>query len=302
MSWDLIPGQRIVRADLHARYGGRIQPRISPSKQSPNVHLFVTPDAEASSFDGWTGRHLHFGGEGGLDGTDQTLSHGNRSVFEHEQDGRALRVFLQLHGQPVQYLGQFRLDPKVPFVHVDAPSDARRPQNVRRAVVFRLLPLNGSPLVGLPVADPVARRRTVQPTAPCSVPGAVLRHAEPSPAQEAASKLLRHYESHARWSHKADLTGYRIKIAGAFTELHVDLYDLTRNELVVARATSARAAVQGAIGELHDLVRYFDPEPRRVLLLPSPPSSDLMELLLRQQVTAMWPSGPREFVRAEPPV
>ncbi|MGP3690807.1 hypothetical protein ACTVZO_40075 [Streptomyces sp. IBSNAI002] len=60
--------------------------------------------------------------------------------------------------------------------------------------------------------------------------------------------------------------------------------------------------MQGAIGELHDLVRYFDPEPRRVLLLPSPPGSDLMELLLRQQVTAMWLSGPREFARAEPPV
>ncbi|MGP3690806.1 hypothetical protein ACTVZO_40070 [Streptomyces sp. IBSNAI002] len=154
MSWDLIPCQHIDRADLHARYGGRIQARISPSKRSPNIHLFITPDAEASSFDGWTGRHLYFGGEGGLDGTDQTLSHGNRCVFEHEEDGRALRVFLQLHGQPVQYRGQYRLDPKVPFVHVDAPSDARRPQDVRRAVIFRLLPLNGSPPVVCPWPTP----------------------------------------------------------------------------------------------------------------------------------------------------
>ncbi|MFJ1742460.1 hypothetical protein ACIOG4_27775 [Streptomyces microflavus] len=43
------------------------------------------------------------------------------------------------------------------------------------------------------------------------------------------------------------------------------MLDLARNELVVGRATQARAAVREAIGELHDLARYFTPEPTRVL-------------------------------------
>ncbi|MCM2430940.1 hypothetical protein [Streptomyces sp. RKAG337] len=299
MSWDLVPGQRIDRAALHACYGGRIHPRISPSKQSPNVFLFITPDAEASSHDGWTGEHLYFGGEGGLDGTDQKLSQGNRSVVEHAQDDRALRVFLQLHEGPVQYLGQFRLDSTVPFVQVDAPYDMRRPQDVRKALVFRLLPLKGPP-TGLRPAEPVARRKVLQRSPPCPAGGTAPGRAEPSPAQEAASRLLRQYEHYARWERRADLTGYRIKIAGAITELGVDLYDLTRNELVVARASLARAVVREAIGELHDLARYFDPEPTRVLLLPSRPDKDLSELLHRQQVTAVWPIGPRRFGRTSP--
>ncbi|MFI6112718.1 hypothetical protein [Kitasatospora sp. NPDC051164] len=296
MSWDLIPGQHIDRADIHARFGGRIHSRISPSKQSPNVHLFITPDAEASSFDGWTGAHLHFGGEGGLDGTDQTLSQGNRSVIEHEQDGRALRVFLQLHGRPAQYLGQYRLDPEVPVVYADAPFDTRRPQEVRRAIVFRLLPLNGAPR-GLSTVDPIAELNAVRPIGP----GTIMRTTDPSPAEEAAGRLLRAYESYARWAYQAKLSSFRVKVAGAFAELHVDLYDLTRNELVVGRATAARPVVREAIGELHDLARYFDAEPRRVLLLPSAPDKDLTELLHRQQVSAVWPSGPRTFARSEVP-
>jgi hypothetical protein len=298
MSWDLVPGQHVDRAALHASYGGRVRPRISPSKQSPNVFLFITPDAEASALDGWTGEHLYFGGEGGLDGTDQRLSRGNRSIIEHEQDDRALRVFLQPYEGPVRYLGQFRLDPKVPFVQVDAPFDLRRPRDVRRALVFRLLPLNGAP-VGLRTAEPIARHTVLQPTAPCAAGRTAAHGPEQTPVQTAARKLLRQYERHGRWERGADLTGYRIKVAGSVTELLVDLYDLSRNELVVARATQARAAVREAIGELHDLARYFTPEPTRVLLLPSQPDKDLSELLHRQQVTAVWPTRPRSFSRTD---
>ncbi|WP_435060144.1 hypothetical protein [Streptomyces sp. bgisy060] len=299
MSWDLLPGQHIDRAALHARYGGRIHPRISPSKQSPNVFLFITPDAEAGALDGWTGEHLYFGGEGGLDGRDQKLSQGNRSIVEHEQDDRALRVFLQPFEGPVRYLGQFRLDAELPFVTVDAPSDVRRPQEVRRAFVFRLLPLNGAP-VGLRAAEPVARCTVLQRTVPCPAERALLRGPEQTSAQMAARKLLQRYEHHARRELRADLSGYRIKVAGSVTELVVDLYDLTRNELVVARSTQARAAVREAIGELHDLARYFAPEPARVLVLPDRPDEDLSDLLHRQQVSAVWPIGPRDFGRTDP--
>ncbi|EDY53112.1 hypothetical protein [Streptomyces clavuligerus] len=295
MSWDLVPGQHVDRAALHASFGGRIHPRISPSKQSPNVFLFVTPDAVASALDGWTGEHLYFGGEGGLDGTDQRLSSGNRSVLEHEQDNRALRVFLQPYEGPVRYLGQFRLDPQGPFVQVDAPFDVRRPQDVRKAFVFRLLPLNGTP-VGLRTAEPVARHTVLQPTAPCEAGRAAPRR----PEHTAAHKLLQQYERHERWERGTELTGYRIKVAGSVTELLVDLYDLAHNELVVARATQARGAVREAIGELHDLARYFTPEPARVLVLPARPDEDLSELLRRQQVTAVWPIGPHGFGRTDP--
>ncbi len=299
MSWDLLPGQHIERSELHARFGGRIHPRISPSKTSPNIMLFLTPTAAASCFDGWTGEHVHFGGEGGLDGRDQSLTQGNGSIFRHEEEGRALRLFLQPEGEPAQYVGQYRLDPQMPFVHADAPADPRRPLEVRRAIVFRLLPLNGTP-TGLPVAAPVAREREVRRVDPGTARGSVLGRIEPSPAQRGAARLLLRYEAYARWAHQAELTGFRIRAFGAVTALHVDLFDLTCNELVVARASCARAVVWEALGELHDLARFFTPTPRRVLLLPCEPDADLTELLLTQHVTAAWPCGARDFARTAP--
>jgi hypothetical protein len=262
--------------------------------------LFLAPGTTASHFDGWTGQHVHFGGEGGPDGTDQTLSQGNISVFHHEEEGRALRLFLQSGAdRTVRYIGQYRLDPAVPFVRADAPFDPRRPAEVRSALVFRLLPLNGPPQ-GLPVAVAAAEERELRRTAPGAALGSVLLRTKPSAAQRSAGKLLR-YEAYARWTCQAELTGYRIRLPHTLTELPVDLVDLTRNELIVVRPTTARTAVWTALGELHDLVRFFDPAPRRVLLLPAEPSRDLIDLLHGEQVTVVWPSGPEEFTRAEPP-
>ncbi|MER6787935.1 hypothetical protein ABT330_25495 [Streptomyces sp. NPDC000658] len=61
LALDLALGETIDRAELHDRYGGRIHPRISPSRTTQNVFLFTTP---AGIFDSWTGEHVHFTGEG----------------------------------------------------------------------------------------------------------------------------------------------------------------------------------------------------------------------------------------------
>jgi hypothetical protein len=46
--WPLKPGDRIVRTELHERFGGRGQGGIGASRKSPNVFLFTDP-SEASS-------------------------------------------------------------------------------------------------------------------------------------------------------------------------------------------------------------------------------------------------------------
>jgi len=40
MEWNIEPGDRIRRRDVHARYGGGWQGGIAPSAQSPNVLIF----------------------------------------------------------------------------------------------------------------------------------------------------------------------------------------------------------------------------------------------------------------------
>lgn len=125
-AWHLALGETIDRAELHRRYGGRIHPlvqltgRISPSRTTPNVFLFTTP---AGVFDGWSGEHVHFTGEGGTAGTDQVLTQGNKSVLHHRAEGRTLRLFHQRpNTMAVAYLGHQHLDTDRPYVWADAPA------------------------------------------------------------------------------------------------------------------------------------------------------------------------------------
>ncbi|MFD5610479.1 hypothetical protein [Kitasatospora sp. NPDC127060] len=295
MDWHLIPGDRIERSELHDRFGGRIHPRISPSRTSPNILLFSTSTA-ASRFDGWTGEHVHFGGEGGVDGTDQKLNQGNGALLRHEAEGRALRLFLQPAFGPVEYIGDYRLDSRMPFAQVESPGDPRRPLEVRQALVFRLRPLSGPPR-GLPDQAAAVTERQVTRTAPgirSALPGQRL-----APAQQAAAEMLARYEGFLRLSDRCETAGYRIATGHSLSEMQVELFDRTREELVVTLASCARPGVWEALGRLNDQSRFFAPTPRRALLLPGQPDPDLMDLLLSQQVTAIWPSGPFSYARSE---
>ncbi|MFB7378576.1 hypothetical protein ACFC6U_27930 [Kitasatospora purpeofusca] len=296
MDWHLTPGDRIERAELHDRFGGRIHPRISPSKASPNIMLFSTRSA-ASRFDGWTGEHVHFGGEGGGDGTDQKLTQGNGALLRHENEGRVLRLFLQPESGPAEYIGAYQLDSHMPFAQVEAPEDPRRPLEVRQVFVFRLRPLTGPPR-GLPHRAAAVTQRRVEKTGPgvrLTLPGQIL-----APAQQAAADMLARYEGFLRLSERSETAGYRITTGHSLSEIHVELFDHTREELVVPLASRARPGVWEALGRLNDQARFFTPAPRRALLLPGQPDPDLMDLLLSQHVTAIWPSGPFSYARSEP--
>ncbi|WP_331727472.1 hypothetical protein OG871_40540 (plasmid) [Kitasatospora sp. NBC_00374] len=299
MNWDLTPGTHMSRAELHRRFGGRIHPRISPSKSSPNVLLFTTSTA-GSRFDGWTGQHVHFRGEG-ADGTDQKLAQGNKSVLRHVTEGRALRLFRQPETGPtgtVEYLGECRIDSDRPFVWAEAPGDPHRPLEVRRALVFQLLPL-GEPPRGLPTAAPARLERTVTAISATALANHLSRETE-VPSRQAAGNLMIRYAAFLRWTESASMAHYRITTGHSVTPLYVELLNLTRNELVVPLASCARPGVWEALGRLRDQARYFETSPRGALLLPGAPDPDLAELLRGQDVTAVWPCGPLDFTRADP--
>ncbi|MFJ9580845.1 hypothetical protein ACIRQF_31210 [Streptomyces sp. NPDC101191] len=290
-AWHLALGETIDRAELHRRYGGRIHPRISPSRTTQNVFLFTTT---AGVFDGWTGEHVHFTGEGGTAGTDQVLTHGNKSVLHHDAEGRTLRLF---HQRPdtmsVTYLGHLHLDGDRPYVWADAPCDPRRPLEIARRLVFRLRPVFSLPLALLPTTPAVA------PTPQVSTESAPVLLPDASPAQRAAANLLAAYSRYLRAVHATNLVHYRVRPTGALTELFTH-HDRARNELVAVRPTLARTAVWAALGELQDLTRFMDPQPERALLLPREPDEDLAELLHHADVTAIWPLDRYHFARTQP--
>jgi hypothetical protein len=65
--WNLLPGQRIQRKQLHALFGGSRQGGIGPSSKSPNVFLFTDPETgmQHGYVDGWQADQcFHYTGEG----------------------------------------------------------------------------------------------------------------------------------------------------------------------------------------------------------------------------------------------
>lgn len=290
--WDLKIGDTLARPALHAQYGGRAASRISPSKTVPAVLLFLAPAMPGSWFDGWTGPggHLHFAGEGGVTGTDQRFLSGNRALRDHREEGRELALFHCSADRHARYVGRFELDRELPYFHVDAPADLRRPHDIRRVIVFRLKPLDEEP-AGLPLVQPVAtqqRRIRTEPAVTLTRLGG--QALEPSNHRD-TEELHARYASYLRLRRGADVTGYQITIPGTTDVLHAELVNVTAGEVVVTTVTAARTAVWRALGELDDLARRLKPKPRRVLLLPAAPDRDLAALLSSRKVTATWPLG-----------
>src|SRR5688500_10333952 len=108
--WDLTPGQHIRRVELHDRYGGSRQGGISYSAKTPNVFCFT--EAKRGNphgyYDEWAPDDTFlYTGEG--QAGDQTMTPGNRAIYNQVSDRRALRLFEGASGI-VTYVGEFVLE------------------------------------------------------------------------------------------------------------------------------------------------------------------------------------------------
>ncbi|WP_202446644.1 hypothetical protein [Streptomyces sp. SID5468] len=120
--WDLRPGDEIRRVDLHTRYGGSRQGRISPSNTTNNVIFFTDPrTGEQHGYeDVWESEdRFRYTGEGQVG--DQVFARGNKAIRDHLRDGRHLRLFIGSRGK-VRYAGEWILDPNGPYSWGHAPS------------------------------------------------------------------------------------------------------------------------------------------------------------------------------------
>src|SRR6266536_3521442 len=141
--WSLQPGARILRTELHQRYGGSIRGGVCPSRVTPNIFIFTDPRSgeRHGYYDEWEadGSFQYTGhGQHG----DQKLAGGNMQVLNHAKDGRALRVFNGAGGL-VEYAGEFVLDDQQPVSWKPAPSTAGGPQ--RQVIRFHLRPVDRPP-------------------------------------------------------------------------------------------------------------------------------------------------------------
>jgi hypothetical protein len=137
MAWDLQPGDRIRRVELHARYGGNGRSGIAPSARTPNVLIFseARSGRQHGYYDHWEGATFQYTGEGQR--RDQTMdNHVNAAVLNHAADGRVLRVFDGVGGE-VTYVGELELDPVRPVVLGHGAGDRWRPSETGHQVQAR---------------------------------------------------------------------------------------------------------------------------------------------------------------------
>lgn len=300
MTFPITPGTTISRSELHRLVGGRLQGRISSSATTSNICLFTTSGTPTSRFDGWSGQHFHFQGEGQGE-EDQPLTQGNRALAEHVLSGRTLRLFSSITGPTTRYLGAYRLDPDIPYVRVEVPIDGKPPTYpTRQVLVFRLLPLDQAP-TAVPAVEPLTDVSVVRdrdPYAcfrprPTDEPGRKLTAIE-----KEADRLLVEYRSHLR-AQGHDVVSCTITVANTLTVLPVDLIDRTSNELIACSGSVTRHHILKAFGELIDIRRFFTPTPNCTLLVPGPPHAHLTELCTMKGITVAWPVS-STFHRTEP--
>ena len=134
-AWSLKPGDKILRKDLSAQYGGNPEAGIAPSAKTPNLFVFSDPTTgqKYGYHDHWDGEVLHYYGMGRYG--PQTMEGSNKALLEHESAGRVIRVFQGVGGE-VTYLGEFRLTQDEPF-YWDQARDFES-ETLRDVIVFRL--------------------------------------------------------------------------------------------------------------------------------------------------------------------
>lgn len=288
MAVNLKPGAQLRRVELHARYGGRRQGGISPSRRSSNVFLFAdaaTGHQHGYLYDGpREDGFYHYTGEGQRG--DQRMIQGNRAVRDHAAEGRDV-CLLEVDRGMATYIGRFGY---VDHYLADAPETGAG--SVRSVIVFRLRQLEGvaptavsakadelgwEPVKEVPVEQHLTERMVIEGTR------------EPREAERREQRLVRHYLDYlVEQGH--EVCRLQLRPKGEPTPLFCDLYDKTTQTLVEAKGSVARPAIRMAVGQLADYAR-LKPSATRAILLPQEPRADLLDLASSQGIDVIWPNA-----------
>lgn len=134
-------GQIYKRADLHARYGGQRQGGISTPQGHPFIFLFTGKSGGQYGYsDTWEESVFHYTGEG--QSGDMQFKAGNKAIYDHSKNGKALYLFEQATKGHVRFIGQFVLS-----TYQDRPGKDKDNKD-RRIIVFYLRPISSDETVG----------------------------------------------------------------------------------------------------------------------------------------------------------
>jgi len=285
--WDIAVGETLLRRELHDRWGGGRYGGMEPAPRAKSVLLFSKPSAGAAfgyKYDGWhDDGSYHYTGDG-QEGDQSPEAGGNKSLIDAPALGRAVRVF-RSEGVHTTYVGEFELlDPG--YYRADAPD---RNGEVRSVLVFRLRPVGNVLRQALEDAAPDLKAPQMIALEANDIDAYVMaRPDEPPNAVRREAELVKRY---ATWLGNAGhaTARHRIPLPEGGSML-TDIYNVTADELIEAKASSARSYVRSALGQVLDYSRYLNPREKSVLL-PTYPGDDLVALLHAHRVGVWWPTG-----------
>lgn len=308
-TWSLQPGEALTREQIHGVYGGNRQAGIAASSSSPNVLVYSDHEKAAANgydFDGWDeSKQVYFYTGEGKTG-DQQMVRGNRAIADHRADATALRVFVAVGNQPGtstrvhQYLGEFAIDPDLPYQTKTAPGVDGI---LRQVFVFRLLPVGPVVFAGNDRTSPiVGAQRSAQveqvsvdavPVAANNVERSEVQKSISGPVVQTEAQLTGRFQNYLE-GHDREVLRYKIIPVGS-AALYSDLADVTSNTLYEAKGSADRMSVRLALGQVLDYGRYV-PDARLAVLLPEAPAADLVELLDSHDIGCVVETVPGTFI------
>lgn len=311
----LIVGELYTREDLVLEYGGSVQSGgIVPGIKSNTVFVFTDP-SEGEQFgyvyDGFSpdGTVLYYTGAG--QSGDQVEKGSNSPIVTHAAKGRSLHAFVadgRVPGKQTKrqrYIGEFILDPGLPYVRRAAPTKpVRRDEKpaTRTVIVFRLLPVS---VISDEVFEAVGVSEVARDKLTLEVPVEVnstffyeTSGHEGVTSVRRESQLVDEFMASQRGH---DFSRWSIAIAQE-PPLLTDIYDKTDRVLYEAKALSGRTDVRMAVGQLYDYRRHVNVDDLKCsVLLPKRPKADLRDLLHSAGLGLAFREGDRfEVAAAEP--
>jgi hypothetical protein len=289
--WAIAPGEDRIRKEIHGNYGGSSQNGISVSARTPNILVYSDHEKASQNgydFDGWDmSRELfYYTGEGRLG--NQEFTNGNAAILDHKKRQLALRLFVAIGNVPGtgtrihRYVGQFEVDPELPYIQRTAPGADGAPRNV---IVFRLRPIGEihsevaqtSPIEGAVAAATVEQIDVnAIPLAAITAEQSEFHRAVSGTVTQTEASLVERFQTYLETAHNRVVERYKIQTPVGV--LYTDAADTTANILYEAKGTAERMSVRLALGQVLDYGRYVK-HCALAVLLPNPPDADLIELL-----------------------
>lgn len=283
----LVIGEYYTREDLVVEYGGSVQSGgIVPGNKSNTVFVFTDP-SEGTQFgyvyDGFSpdGAVLYYTGAG--QNGDQVESGANSPIVTHAQKGRTLHAFVaagRIPGRQTKrqrYVGEFFLDPDVPFERMPALDKNRA---VRTVLVFRLLPVrpvDASMMNVVGISGITQESKSLQ--VPIELNSTQFFETSGTDGRTAVRRESQLVDDFVASQAGHEFSRWAITIPKE-SPLLTDIYDKTDRVLYEAKALSGRSDVRMAVGQLYDYRRHVEISDLRCsVLLPERPKADLRDLL-----------------------